>query len=99
MDFINKSKALEQRLQGKLPGKQAQNILLAKARTPVMFPNSIEHAIPSAVLVLLYEKDNKIYALNVNDPGQELKYKTGEYELEVDEIGLNFAINNLGMVV
>ncbi|MFC1550037.1 NUDIX hydrolase [Candidatus Neomarinimicrobiota bacterium] len=60
MDFINKSKALEQRLQGKLPGKQAQNILLAKARTPVMFPNSIEHAIPSAVLVLLYEKDNKI---------------------------------------
>jgi len=60
MDIIDLSKALEQRLQTKLPGKQTQNILLAKAHTPITFPNSIEHAIPSAVLILLYEQAKEI---------------------------------------
>ena len=37
-----------------LPGESAQNLMLAKPRMNVKFPKLTEHAIPSAVLILLY---------------------------------------------
>lgn len=44
-----------------LPGEIAQKKMLAVPRIKVEFPNLEEHAIPSAVLILLYQDDYEIH--------------------------------------
>jgi len=44
-----------------LPGKSAQDEMLAKPRAKVSFGKSEEHAIPSAVLILLLPKNNNVH--------------------------------------
>lgn len=44
-----------------LPGEIAQKKMLAKTRIQVDFPNLEEHAIPSAVLILLYQDMDDIH--------------------------------------
>lgn len=43
-----------------LPGEMAQQQMLAIPRVKVELPNSEEHAIPSAVLILLFKDNNQI---------------------------------------
>jgi len=45
---------------GELHGETAQNMMLPKSRVDIKFPNTTEHAIPSAVLILLYPNKDDI---------------------------------------
>ena len=63
-----------------LPGEKAQNIMLAKPRINVVFPNSEEQAIPSAVLILLYpDKDNINFILT--ERTKEVQHHKGQISL------------------
>lgn len=52
---------LKQRLSLDLPGKPAQQRFLANPRTTVTFPNRENESIPSAVLILLFPKDDDMH--------------------------------------
>ena len=61
--MANINKLIEQlkiQLAKDLPGETAQRQMLAIPRTKVEFPNTNESAIPSAVLILLYQDGNDI---------------------------------------
>lgn len=61
MPDINKLiENLKKQCADNLPGESAQLKMLAKPRTKLTFPNSEESAIPSAVLILLYQDNNDI---------------------------------------
>ncbi|MEE8478698.1 MAG: CoA pyrophosphatase, partial [Candidatus Neomarinimicrobiota bacterium] len=66
--------------QDNLPGKTAQNMMLAKPRVDVKFPNSVEHAIPSAVLILLYPHKNDIYFI-LTERTDEVEHHKGQISL------------------
>jgi len=63
-----------------LPGEKAQNSMLAKPRINVVFPNSEEQAIQSAVLILLYpDKDNINFILT--ERTKEVQHHKGQISL------------------
>lgn len=71
---------LKNNYNGNLPGEKAQNIMLAKPRVDIVFPNSEEHAIPSAVLILLYrDKDNINFILT--ERTNEVQHHKGQISL------------------
>lgn len=63
-----------------LPGEAAQNIMLAKSRVDVKFPKSVENAIPSAVLILLYPHKNDIYFI-LTERTNEVEHHKGQISL------------------
>ena len=66
--------------QDNLPGKAAQNMMLAKPRVAVKFTNSVEHATPSAVLILLYPHKNDIYFI-LTERTNEVEHHKGQISL------------------
>ncbi len=66
--------------QDNLPGEAAQNIMLAKPRVDVKFPKSVEHAIPSAVLILLYPHKNDIYFI-LTERTNKVEHHKGQISL------------------
>lgn len=66
--------------QDNLPGKTAQNMMLAKPRVNVSFPNIAEHAIPSAVLILLYPYKDDIYFI-LTERTNEVQHHKGQISL------------------
>ena len=71
---------LKNNYSGDLPGEKAQNIMLAKPRVDIAFPNSEEHAIPSAVLILLYpDKDDINFILT--ERTNEVQHHKGQISL------------------
>ena len=63
-----------------LPGETAQRIMLAVPRIKVEFPNSEEHAIPSAVLILLYQDDNDIHFF-LTERTEQVQHHKGQISL------------------
>ena len=63
-----------------LPGEKAQNIMLAKPRIDMVFPNSAEHAIPSAVLILLYPSNDDINFI-LTERTNEVQHHKGQISL------------------
>ncbi len=51
---------LTERFREPLPGRSAQTKMMARPRIPVKYPGSPDHAIPSAVLILLFPRDDDI---------------------------------------
>ncbi|NOZ03165.1 MAG: CoA pyrophosphatase [FCB group bacterium] len=51
---------LTERLREQLPGQPAQVKMMARPRVPITYPGSPEHAIPSAVLILLFPRGDDI---------------------------------------
>ncbi len=66
--------------QDDLPGETAQNKMLPKSRVDVTFPKSVEHAIPSAVLILLYPYKNDIYFI-LTKRTNEVQHHKGQISL------------------
>ena len=71
---------LEISYQDDLPGEAAQNMMLAKPRVDVIFPKSVEHAIPSAVLILLYPHKNDIFFI-LTERTNEVQHHKGQISL------------------
>lgn len=63
-----------------LPGKTAQNMMLAKPWVNVSFPNTAEHAIPSAVLILLYPHKDDIHFI-LTERTNEVQHHKGQISL------------------
>ena len=63
-----------------LPGRAAQNIMLAKPRVKIVFPNSEEHAILSAVLILLYPYNGDINFI-LTERTNEVQHHKGQISL------------------
>jgi 8-oxo-dGTP pyrophosphatase MutT (NUDIX family) len=63
-----------------LPGEKAQNIMLAKPRIDMVFPNFAEHAIPSAVLILLYPNNDDINFI-LTERTNEVQHHKGQISL------------------
>ena len=61
MDINTLIEKLKNNCSTNLPGKPAQNAMLARPRVDISFPNSLEHAVPSAVLILLYPDKDDIH--------------------------------------
>jgi len=61
MDINTLIEKLKNNCSMNLPGKPAQNAMLARPRVNISFPNTLEHAIPSAVLILLYPHKDDIH--------------------------------------
>lgn len=66
--------------QDDLPGKTAQNMLLAKPRVNISFPNIAEQAIPSAVLILLYPHKKDIHFI-LTERTNEVQHHKGQISL------------------
>ncbi len=66
--------------QDNLPGEAAQNMMLAKPRVNISFPNIAEQAIPSAVLILLYPYKDNIYFI-LTERTNEVQYHKGQISL------------------
>lgn len=66
--------------QDDLPGKTAQNMMLAKPRVKIEFSNSAEQAIPSAVLILLYPYKEDIHFI-LTERTNEVQYHKGQVSL------------------
>lgn len=66
--------------QDDLPGKTAQNMMLAKPRVKIAFSNSVEHAIPSAVLILLYPYQDDIHFI-LTERTNEVQHHKGQISL------------------
>ncbi len=71
---------LKNNYRGNLPGEKAQSIMLAKPRIDIVFPNSEEHAIPSAVLILLYPNKNDINFI-LTERTNEVQHHKGQISL------------------
>ena len=63
-----------------LPGKPAQNAMLAKPRINISFPNTAEHAIPSAVLIILYPDNDGIYFI-LTERTNDVQHHKGQISL------------------
>ena len=63
-----------------LHGETAQNLMLAKPRVNISFPNIAEHAIPSAVLILLYPYQDDIYFI-LTERTNEVQHHKGQISL------------------
>ncbi len=61
MELSMLTQKLEERLETDLPGKNSQFKFRVKANQPYNFNNTEKEAIPSAVLILLYEKDGELH--------------------------------------
>jgi len=61
MELSMFTQKLEERLETDLPGKNSQFKFRVKANQPYNFNNTEKEAIPSAVLILLYEKDGELH--------------------------------------
>lgn len=77
MDIVQLSEKLNQRCQEKLPGKQAQQKLLARPHQPFSLSNTVEHAIPAAILILLYNDHNDIQFI-LTERTHEVQYHKGQ---------------------
>ena len=77
MDIVQLSEKLNQRCQEKLPGKQAQQKLLARPHPPFSLSNTVEHAIPAAILILLYNDHNDIQFI-LTERTHEVQYHKGQ---------------------
>lgn len=66
--------------QDDLPGKTAQNMMLAKPRVKIEFSNSAEQAIPSAVLILLYPYQDDIHFI-LTERTNEVQHHKGQISL------------------
>lgn len=66
--------------QDDLPGKTAQNMMLAKPRVKIEFSNSAEQAIPSAVLILLYPYKEDIHFI-LTERTNEVQHHKGQISL------------------
>jgi len=66
--------------QADLPGEPAQNQMSPKSRVDIKFPNTIEHAIPSAVLILLYHNKNDIYFI-LTERTNDVQHHKGQISL------------------
>ncbi len=71
---------LKNNCNGVLPGEKAQNIMLAKPRINVVFPNSEKQAIPSAVLILLYPNKDDINFI-LTERTNEVQHHKGQISL------------------
>ncbi len=71
---------LNNRLQYDLPGKEIQRRMLVKINKFINFENSEENAIPSAVLILLYEKNGDI-CFTLTERTQTVEHHRGQISL------------------
>jgi len=71
---------LKNNCNGALPGEKAQNMMLPKSRVDVQFPKSVEHAIPSAVLILLYPNNDNINFI-LTERTNEVQHHKGQISL------------------
>jgi hypothetical protein len=71
---------LKIRCQDDLPGEAAQNMMLPKSQVNIKFPKSVEHAIPSAVLILLYPYKDDIYFI-LTERTNEVQHHKGQISL------------------
>ena len=71
---------LRTRCQDDLPGEAAQNMMLPKSRVDIKFPNTTEHAIPSAVLILLYPHNNDIHFI-LTERTNDVQHHKGQISL------------------
>ena len=71
---------LKTHCKGDLPGETAQNMMLAKPRVNVSFPNTVGHAIPSAVLILLYPDKDDIHFI-LTERTNEVQHHKGQISL------------------
>ena len=63
-----------------LPGEIAQKAMLAQPRNKIDFPNLEEHAIPSAVLILLYHENDDVYFI-LTERTNEVQHHKGQISL------------------
>jgi 8-oxo-dGTP pyrophosphatase MutT (NUDIX family) len=80
IDINTLTEKLKIRCQNNLPGKTAQKAMLAKPRKKINFPNSEEHAIPSAVLILLYQESDDIHFI-LTERTNEVQHHKGQISL------------------
>ena len=71
---------LKNNCKGTLPGEKAQNMMLPKSRVDVKFPKTTEHAIPSAVLILLYPNNDDINFI-LTERTNEVQHHKGQISL------------------
>ena len=71
---------LKNNCNGTLPGEKAQNMMLPKSRVDVKFPKTAEHAIPSAVLILLYPNNDDINFI-LTERTNEVQHHKGQISL------------------
>jgi len=81
MAHINKLiEPLKKQLAQDLPGEAAQRKMLAVPRTNVEFPNKKESAIPSAVLILLYQ-DGEDLRFFLTERTEQVQHHKGQISL------------------
>jgi 8-oxo-dGTP pyrophosphatase MutT (NUDIX family) len=80
MDIIQITEKLNLRCQEKLPGKRAQQQLLARPRQPIPLSNTGEHAIPAAILILLHNDVNNDNSIRffLTERTHEVQYHKGQ---------------------
>ncbi len=80
IDINTLTEKLKISCQNNLPGEIAQKAMLAKPRNKIKFPNSEEHAIPSAVLILLYQENDDIQFI-LTERTNEVQHHKGQISL------------------
>ncbi len=80
MDINTLIEKLKNNCNQDLPGKPAQNAMLAKPRIDLSFPNIVEHAIPSAVLLLLYPENDDIHFI-LTERTNDVQHHKGQISL------------------
>ncbi len=80
IDINTLTEKLKIKCQNNLPGKTSQKAMLAKPRKKINFPNSEEHAIPSAVLILLYQESDDIHFI-LTERTNEVQHHKGQISL------------------
>ena len=80
IDINTLTEKLKTACQNNLPGEIAQKAMLAKPRNKINFPNLEEHAIPSAVLILLYQENDEIYFI-LTKRTNEVQHHKGQISL------------------
>jgi len=79
-DINTLTEKLRMSCQKDLPGESAQKAMLAQPRKKINFPNSEEHAIPSAVLILLYHENDDDYFI-LTERTNEVQHHKGQISL------------------
>ncbi len=77
IDINTLTEKLKISCQNNLPGEKAQNIMLPKSRVDIKFPKSVEHAIPSAVLILLYQENDDVHFI-LTERTNEVQHHKGQ---------------------
>jgi len=80
IDINTLTEKLKISCQDDLPGEVAQKAMLAKPRNKIKFPNSEERAIPSAVLILLYQENDDIHFI-LTERTNEVHHHKGQISL------------------